>query len=85
MSEKEQIEKLKDVALKHTSDDRLDIAGRESAVDAMAAYGDIAIPALIEVSQKADISLVRKRALESIARIKREAKEKAEQKRSLGS
>ena len=54
MSEKEQeqIKKLKEVALVVR-----DYDGKKSAVEAIAAYGEAAIPALIEVSQKAHASV----------------------------
>lgn len=79
MSEKEQeqIKKLKEVALVVR-----DYDGKKSAIEAIAAYGEAAIPALIEVSQKADF-IVQKYALDSIAKIKAEAKMKAEAKKGF--
>jgi hypothetical protein len=79
--EQEQIDKLKEVALKRASLS-IDYKARESAVIAIAAYGNAAIPVLIEISQNAD-SIVQKYALDSIAKIKAEAKAKAEAKKGL--
>jgi hypothetical protein len=84
LSEKEleQVGRLKAVALKHESvAPSLELDPRRSAVDAIAVYGDIGIPALIEVGEGAD-SNIQKCALDWIAKIKKESKEKAEQRRS---
>lgn len=80
MSEKEQeqIDKLKEAALKHASLSS-EYKARESAANAIAAYGNAAIPTLIEVSLKADSPFVQKYALDSIAKIKAEAKMKTEE------
>lgn len=43
---------------------------RVNAVRAIAAYGDAAIPALIQITEESTIDFVKERALEEISRIK---------------
>jgi HEAT repeat protein len=47
-----------------------DYEARESAVDAVAAFGLNAVPTLIEISESSNVGLVKKRALDWIAKLK---------------
>jgi hypothetical protein len=71
LSSKEQLETLKGVAIERLPSYPIssDYQKRYSAVTAIAAYGDTAIPTLIEVSQFAESS-VAKIALDWIAKLK---------------
>jgi altronate dehydratase len=81
--EKAQIEKLKQIALKPAKAFTAEHSICEGAVDALAAYGEIAVPALIQIADKAD-EYIRPQALDRIEKIKKEAKEKAENKSKFG-
>jgi len=72
LSEKEQIDRLKGVALQSmpTYAKWADYEARVSAVNAVAAFGVTAIPALIEIGEKASVGEVKKRALDWIALLK---------------
>ena len=73
--EEEEIEKLKQIALRKSPP--TDNNALKSAVDAIASYGDKAIPTLIEIGDRGSI-YVQHQALEWVAKIRAEAKEKAE-------
>jgi HEAT repeat protein len=78
LSEKEQIEKLKQIALKLTNS-ATDFDARRNVLEAISAYGTDAIPTLIQLSESPS-SPLREQALDWIAKIKTEAKEKAERR-----
>lgn len=65
LSEKEQIEKLKDVALQSYSP-----SVSFKTIDTMAIYGEKAIPALTEIAKKSMIFEVQERAVDKIREIK---------------
>jgi hypothetical protein len=66
------MDRLKLVAIKPVPQypEKEDYESRESAVDAVAAFGVDSIPTLIEISELADEGRTKKRALEQIARLK---------------
>jgi len=69
----EQLERLVKIVLKPSKDDAgraSDFDARINAVDAIASYGEAAIPALIQVSEETTESYVKEHALELITRIK---------------
>jgi hypothetical protein len=76
--EDKEIERLKQIALKNGSSDH---DPHKSAVAAIASYGVKAIPTLIEIGDKGS-TWVQKDALDWIAKIKTEARDKAEGKRT---
>jgi HEAT repeat protein len=69
----DQIDRLVKVALKPSEEFKSseDFRTRINAVEAIAAYGDAAIPALIQVSEESTEAYVREHALEMITRIKK--------------
>jgi hypothetical protein len=72
LSEKEQIDRLKKLALQpvgsYGSSTEYDACF--SAVETLAAFGEPAIPALIEVSEKANTNQIKERALSWLAKLK---------------
>ena len=50
--------------------DKSDFKARAAAIDAITAYGDVAIPALIQISEESQDTLLREWALKAITKIK---------------
>jgi len=69
LSEDEQIRKLKEVALKSILPNVT-----KKTIDALAAYGEKAIPAVTEIVQNSVIEDIRTYGLEAIEKIKRASK-----------
>jgi hypothetical protein len=68
LSEKEQIEKLKELALKSPAES--DYTIRLGAINAIGAYGDAGIPALVQISERGAGTGIQSLALDWIAKIK---------------
>jgi hypothetical protein len=77
---KREIERLKSVAIK--SHWASDLSAQSIAVDVIAAYGPVAIPALIEISQRA-VGPTQKLALDRIFRLESETAAFREQLQSF--
>jgi HEAT repeat protein len=68
MSEEEQVKKLREVALSSTL-----VNVRKAAIDAIAAYGERAIPAITEVVNSSTTEEVRVHGLQTIKKIKEQS------------
>jgi len=65
LSEEEEIEKLKEIAITSGL-----VEVRKKCIDALAAYGEKAIPAILEVVEHSSIVEVRTHGLETVKKLK---------------